>query len=97
MPKSGGKVNKSPKLCQIECKHTLTLFPRFLDEGIHAALPVIPLRRHRGDVIPAHGPDNIHHSLCLVGVRRYHAGEEIITGVVAQLRSRGGITHLGNL
>lgn len=97
MTKFRAKVNKFQKYSQIECKHSLTLFPRFLDEGIHAALSVIPLRRHRGDVIPAHGPDNIHHSLCLVGVRRYHAGEEVITGVVAQLRSRGGITHLGNL
>lgn len=75
----------------------LTVFSRLLDERVHAALPVVSLWSHSGDVVPAHGFDDVHHGLGLVCVRRYHPGEEVVAGVVAELRRRWGITHLRNL
>lgn len=75
----------------------LTVFSRLLDEGVHAAFPIVSLWSHSGDVVPAHGFDDVHHGLGLVCVRRYHPGEEVVAGVVAELRGRWGITHLRNL
>ncbi len=68
-----------------------------LDEGLHAALAVVSLGRQRGDVVPAHRRDDVQHGLSLVGVRRNHAGEEVVTGVVTELRSRRGVADLRNL
>lgn len=66
----------------------LTVFSGLLDERVHAALPVVSLRGHGGDVVPAHGFDDVHHGLGLVRVRRDHPGEEVVAGVVAELRGR---------
>lgn len=75
----------------------LTVLPGLLNEGVDAAFSVVPLRGHCGDVVPAHGLDNVHHGLGLVGVRRHNAGEEVVAGVVAELRGCGGVAHLGYL
>lgn len=75
----------------------LTVFSGLLDEGVHAALPVVSLGGHSGDVVPAHGFDNVHHGLGLVCVWGHHPGEEVVAGVVAELRGRGGVAHLRNL
>lgn len=83
---SGKAVNRLP-----------TGFSGDLDEGLHAALAVVPLRGQRGHVVPAHCRDDVNHGLGLVGVRRHHAGEKVVAAVVAQLRSRGGVADLGDL
>lgn len=75
----------------------LTVLPRLLNERIDATLPVVPLRSHGGDVVPAHGFDDVHHGLGLVGIRGHHAGEEVVAGVVAELGGRGGVAHLRDL
>ncbi len=77
-------------------RHT-TCFSGYLEEGVDAALSVVALGGQRGDIVPAHGFDYVHHSLGLVGVRRHHTGEELVAAVVAQLRGRGGIADLGDL
>lgn len=68
-----------------------------MDEGLHAALAVVPLRGQRGDVVPPHGGDDVHHGLGLVGVRRHHAGEKVVAAVVAEFWSGGGVADLGDL
>lgn len=75
----------------------LTCFPGQLHEGVHALLAVAALRRHRGDVVPAHGLDNVHHGLSLEAVRGNHTGEEVVAPIVAQLRRRGGVADLWDL
>lgn len=75
----------------------LTVLSRLLNKGIHTTFSIVSLRRYSGDVVPAHGFDNVHHGLGLVGVWGHHPGEEVIAGVITQLRSRGGVTHLRNL
>lgn len=72
----------------------LTVLPRLLNESVNTAFSIIPLRGHRGDVIPLHCLHNVHHGLGLVRVRRHHSGEEIIAGIVTELWGGGGITHL---
>lgn len=74
-----------------------TGFSGDLDEGLHAALPVVALGGQRGHVVPRHRRHDVHHGLSLVGVRRHHAGEEVVAGVVAQLGGGGGVADLGNL
>lgn len=74
-----------------------TGFSGDLDEGLHAALPIVALRGQRGHVVPLHGGDDVHHGLGLVGVRRYHAGEEVVAAVVAQLGRRRGVADLRDL
>lgn len=74
-----------------------TCFSGYLEESVDAALAVVALRGQRGDVVPAHGFDDVHHGLGLVGVRRDHTGEELITALVTQLRGCGGVTDLGDL
>ena len=68
-----------------------------MDKGVDPAFAVIPLRGQGGHVVPAHGRDDVQHGLSLVGVGRDHAGEEVVAGVVAQLRGRGGVADLGDL
>lgn len=75
----------------------LTCFPGQLHECVHAFLAVAALRRHRGDVVPAHGLDDVHHGLSLEAVRGNHAGEEVIAPVVAQLGRCGGVADLRDL
>lgn len=75
----------------------LTVLAGFLDEGIDAALSIVALRRHSGDVVPTHLLDDVHHGLGLVGIRRDHPREEIIARVVTQLRGCRRIAHLGDL
>lgn len=74
-----------------------TGFSGDLDEGLHAALPVVALRGQRGHVVPLHGGDDVHHGLGLVGVGRYHAGEEVVAAVVAELGRRRGVADLRDL
>lgn len=66
-------------------------------EGVNTAFSIVALRGNCGDVVPAHGFDDVQHSLGLVGVRRHHTGEELIAAIVAQLRGRGGIADLWDL
>ena len=75
----------------------LTVLPGLLDEGVHSALAVVALGRHGGDVVPAHGLDDVHHGLGLVRVWRDHAGEKVVASVVTQLWSCGSIAHLRDL
>lgn len=72
----------------------LTVLPRLLNKSVNATFSIVPLGGHRGDVIPAHRLHNVHHGLGLVRVRWHHSREEIVAGVVAELWSGGGITHL---
>lgn len=74
-----------------------TCFSGYLLEGVHAALSIVPLGRQRGDVVPAHGFHDVQHGLGLVGVRRHHAGEELVAAVVAQLGGGGSVADLGDL
>lgn len=74
-----------------------TCFSGYLEEGVDPALSVIALGGYRGDVVPAHGFNYVHHGLGLVGVRRHHTGEELVAAVVAQLRGSGGIADLRDL
>jgi len=78
-------------------EETLTVLSGLLNKRINATLAVVSLRGHRGDVVPAHGFDNVHHGLDLVGVRGHHPGEEVVAGVIAQFRSCGGVAHLRDL
>ena len=48
---------------------TPTRFSGYLDKGLDAALSVVALGGQGGDVVPAHGLDDVHHGLGLVGVR----------------------------
>ena len=66
-------------------------------EGVNTAFSIVSLRGNRGNVVPAHGFDDVHHSLGLVGVRRHHTGEELVAAIVTQLRGSGGIADLGDL
>lgn len=75
----------------------LTVLSGLLNERVNAAFAVVPLGGHRGDVVPAHGFDDVHHGLGLVGVRGHHPGEEVVAGVIAQFRSCGGVAHLRDL
>lgn len=77
--------------------HFSTCFSGYLLEGVDAALAVISLGGQRGDVVPAHGFDYVHHGLGLVGVRRHHAGEELVAAVVTQLRGGGSVADLRDL
>lgn len=72
----------------------LTVLPRLLNERVHATFPVVPLRGHRGHVVPSHGLDDVHHSLGLVSVWWHHTWEEIVARVVAQLRRSGSVAYL---
>lgn len=74
-----------------------TCFSRYLQEGIDTTLAIVALRGQRGDVVPAHGLDNVHHGLCLVGVGRHHTGEELVAAFVTQLGGSGGVADLWNL
>lgn len=74
-----------------------TCFSGYLLEGVDAALAVVSLGGQRGDVVPAHGFDDVQHGLGLVGVRRHHAGEELVAAVVAQLRGGGSVADLRDL
>lgn len=74
-----------------------TCFSGYLQEGVDAALSVVALRRQRGDVVPAHGFNYVHHGLGLVGVGRHHTGEEFVAAVVAQLGGSGGVADLRDL
>ncbi len=75
----------------------LTVLSRLLDKRINATFSVVSLRSYSGDIVPAHGFDDVHHGLGLVGVWGHHPGEEVVAGVIAQLRSRGGVAHLRDL
>lgn len=75
----------------------LTVLSRLLNERIDAAFSIVSLRSYSGDIVPAHGFDNVHHGLGLVGVRGHHPGEEVVAGVITQLRSGGGVAHLRDL
>lgn len=74
-----------------------TGFSGDLYKGLHAALSVVALRCERGHVVPLHRRDDVHHGLCLVGIWRHHAGEEVVASVVTQFWSRGGVADLGDL
>lgn len=91
----------NPSLPQQQSHHhtvtRTTCFSGDLNEGVDSALSVVALRCQRGDVVPAHVFDYVHHGLGLVGVRRHHAGEELVAAVVAQLWGSGGIADLGDL
>lgn len=54
-------------------ENPLTVLSRLMYEGIHTALSIVSLGCHGGDEVPAHGLDDIHHGLCLVGVWGHHA------------------------
>ena len=82
---------------RIQLWRSPTWLSRDLDEGLDAALSVVALGGERGDVVPAHRGDDVQHGLSLVGVRRNHAGEEVVARVVAELRSRRGVADLRNL
>lgn len=77
-------------------RHT-TCFSGYLEEGINATLSIVALGGQRGDVVPAHGFDNVHHGLGLIGIRRHHTGEELVAAVITQLRGSGGVADLGDL
>lgn len=74
-----------------------TCFSGYLNKGVNSTLPIVALRGQSGDIVPAHGFDDVHHGLGLVGVRRHHTGEELVAAVVTQLRGSGGIADLGDL
>lgn len=74
-----------------------TSLPGDLHEGLHTTLTVVSFRCQCGDVVPAQSFDNIQHGLSLVGVRRNHPREEVISIVVTELWSRGCIAHLRDL
>lgn len=66
----------------IEIVRYITCFSGYLEEGIDPTLSIVALRGQGGDVVPAHGFDDVHHGLGLVGIRRHHSGEELIAAVV---------------
>lgn len=74
-----------------------TCFSRNLQEGINATLAIVAFRGQCGDVVPAHGLNNVHHGLCLVGVGRHHTGEELVAAFVTQLGGSGGVADLWDL
>lgn len=74
-----------------------TGFSGDLDEGLHTALSVVSLWGKCGHVVPLHGSDYVHHGLGLVGVGRYHAGEEVVTTVVTQFWCRWSVADLRDL
>ena len=75
----------------------LTILSGLLYKRINATFSVVSLRGYSGNIVPAHGFDNVHHGLGLVGVWGHHPREEVVAGVITQLRSRGGIAHLRDL
>lgn len=75
----------------------LTYFSGDLHERFNATFTVVSFGGQRGHVVPAHRRDYIQHGLRLVRIRRNDAGEEVVAGVVAQLRSRGCIADLRDL
>lgn len=74
-----------------------TCFSWYLQKGIDATLAVVAFRGQCGNIVPAHGLDNVHHGLCLVRVRRHHTGEELIAAFVTQLGGSGGVANLWDL
>ena len=62
---------------------TPTCLSGYLDKGVNAAFSVVALGGQGGDVVPAHGLDDVHHGLGLVGVWGDHPGEELVAAVVA--------------
>lgn len=75
----------------------LTHLSRDLNESLHAALAVVALGGQGGHIVPPHGRDDVQHGLCLVGVWRHHAREEVVSGVITQLWGCGCIADLRNL
>lgn len=75
----------------------LTCFSGQLHESVHSLLSITALRGHSGDVVPAHGLDDVHHGLGLEAVWRDHSGEEVITPVVTQFWGSGCVTDLRDL
>ncbi len=75
----------------------LTAFSWDLNESLHTALAIVPLRCQRGDVVPAHGGHDVQHGLGLIGVGRHNPGEEVVPGVIAQFRRCGCIADLRDL
>lgn len=75
----------------------LTSLSRDLHKSLNPTLAIVALRGQRGHVVPSQCPHYVHHGLGLVGVRRHHAGEEVIACGVAELRGRGSVADLGDL
>lgn len=85
------------KLAPDQVSRRLTCFSGELHEGVHPLLSVAALRGNSGDVVPAHGLDDVDHRLSLETVRRDHAREEVVPPVVTQLRGCGCIADLRDL
>lgn len=75
----------------------LTDFSGDLDESLHSAFSIIPLRCQRGDVVPSHGGHDVQHGLSLVGIGRHNPREEVVPGIIAQLGRCGCIADLRDL
>lgn len=66
-------------------------------EGVDAGFSVVPLRGHGGNVGPVEEAQDLSHGLGLVEVGRHRAGEEVVAGLVAELRAGGGVADLRDL